>query len=164
MKVFSVIIAIIIQAIPVPIALCDDVIPISVESGMEVSWQSSVGFHYLVQYAQAVDSEGWKDLGPRVSGNDARRSVLTRTPVSRDAIAFCRCFQTSSRLPRSWRMGGSRKGASPLRKAGLARPTRPSGLHRKLVAGRSVCIASLRTQGRSLRRGGLVSESGERVR
>lgn len=76
MKVFSVSIAIIIQAIPVPIALCDDVIPISVESGMEVSWQSSMGFHYLVQYAKAVDSEGWKDLGPRVSGNDARRSVL----------------------------------------------------------------------------------------
>lgn len=76
MKVFSTSIAVIIQAFPIPPAFCDDVIPIAVESGTEVSWQSTREFHYLVQYTRAVGSEGWKDLGPRISGNDARRSVL----------------------------------------------------------------------------------------
>ena len=76
MKFLSVSIAVIIQAFPVPFAFCDDEIPISVESGTEVSWQSSRGFDYLVQYATAVGSDGWKDLGRRISGNDTRRSVL----------------------------------------------------------------------------------------
>ena len=76
MKFISVSIAVIIQAFPVSFAFCDDEISISVESGTEVSWQSSRGFDYLVQYATAVGSDAWKDLGRRISGNDARCSVL----------------------------------------------------------------------------------------
>ncbi len=76
MKFFSASIAVIIQALPGASVLFAEVIPVSVESGTEVSWQSSGEFEYQVQYAGGDRSEMWEDLGPRIPGNDAMRSVL----------------------------------------------------------------------------------------
>ena len=53
-----------------------ETIPVSVESGVEISWQSSKEFEYQVQYAGSDAGAPWEDLGPRVAGNNARRSVL----------------------------------------------------------------------------------------
>ena len=58
------------------LSLRADLVPVSVESGTEVSWQSSRGFEYQVQYAGADGADLWQDLGPRVAGNNARRSVV----------------------------------------------------------------------------------------
>lgn len=58
------------------LSLRADLVPVSVESGTEVSWQSPRGFEYQVQYAGADGADPWQDLGPRVAGNDARRSVV----------------------------------------------------------------------------------------
>ena len=76
MKFPPISILLIIQALFAAIAFSDEVIPVSIESGAEVSWQSARGFEYQVQYAGAEGRDTWEDLGPRLPGNDARRSVL----------------------------------------------------------------------------------------